>query len=162
MTHSEVPLMTFIPPKTDVLIVGMGPVGAALANLLGIYGVNALVIDKALDIFQAPRAIALDNEALRVLQMCGLQEGDIDTVAIPEVRMHSPHFGQYGRAVTAGSIDGHPKLVTFYQPQLERVLRQRLGGYPGIKQALGMELLGYTDTGEAVKATMRDAQGQEH
>src|SRR5690606_29551965 len=81
---------------------------------------------------------------------------------IPEVRMHSPHFGQYGRAVTAGSIDGHPKLVTFYQPQLERVLRQRLGGYPGIKQALGMELLGYTDTGEAVKATMRDAQGQEH
>lgn len=154
--------MTFIPPKTDVLIVGMGPVGAALANLLGIYGVNALVIDKALDIFQAPRAIALDNEALRVLQMCGLQEGDIDTVAIPEVRMHSPHFGQYGRAVTTGSIDGHPKLVTFYQPQLERVLRQRLGTYAGIKQALGCELLGYVDTGEAVKATLRDAQGQEN
>ena len=124
-----------LPNQIDVLLVGLGPVGAALANLLGQHDVNVLVIDKATEIFRAPRAIALDNEALRVLQMCGLQDGDIDTVAIPEVRMHSPHFGFYSRANTSGAIDGHPKLVTFYQPQLEEVLRARLAAYlnrPGL------------------------------
>ena len=50
------------------------PVGAALAGLLGGYGARTLVIDKAPDIFMAPRAIALDNEALRILQMVGLAD----------------------------------------------------------------------------------------
>ncbi|HET9693021.1 MAG TPA: FAD-dependent monooxygenase, partial [Steroidobacteraceae bacterium] len=111
--------MTSIPTRTDVLVVGMGPAGAALATLLGRYGVATVVVDKAPGIFCAPRAIALDNEALRVLQMCGLEEGAFETVAIPDVRMHSPYFGQYSRAITAGSIDGHPRLVTFHQPELE-------------------------------------------
>ena len=53
----------------DVLVVGYGPVGAAIAALLGRYGVRTLVVDKLPGIFMAPRAIALDNEALRVLQL---------------------------------------------------------------------------------------------
>ena len=46
----------------DVLLVGLGPVGAALANLLGQFGVQVHVIDRATEIFQAPRAIALIND----------------------------------------------------------------------------------------------------
>ena len=60
--------------EVDVVIVGYGPVGAAMAGLLGRYGVRTLVIDRADDIFMAPRAIALDNEALRILQMVGLPD----------------------------------------------------------------------------------------
>ena len=145
----------------DVLIVGLGPVGAALANLLGRYGIEVLVIDKATDIFMAPRAIALDNEALRVLQMCGLAEGDLDVVAIPEVRMHSPLFGQYSRAVTAGALDGHPKLVTFYQPQLETVLRRRLSDLHSVRVELGVELKGFEQSAEGVTALLRTSEGQE-
>ena len=114
-----------LPAEADVLVVGYGPVGAAVANLLGRYGVRVLVVDKARDIFMAPRAIALDNEALRVLQLAGLEEGDFDTVAIPYVRMLSPLLGEFGRINTLGQIDGHPKLVTFYQPELEAALRRR-------------------------------------
>jgi 3-(3-hydroxy-phenyl)propionate hydroxylase len=147
--------MNQLPDAVDVLIVGLGPVGAALANLLGRYGVDALVIDKSVEIFQAPRAIALDNEALRVLQMCGLQDGDIDTVAIPEVRMHCRHFGQFGRAVTTGAVDGHPKLVTFFQPQLEQVLRHRLQDMASIQVRLGCELLALEQAATHVMATIR-------
>ncbi|HEX5357165.1 MAG TPA: bifunctional 3-(3-hydroxy-phenyl)propionate/3-hydroxycinnamic acid hydroxylase [Aquabacterium sp.] len=151
-----------LPDQTDVLLVGLGPVGAALANLLGQYGVSVLAIDKATEIFRAPRAIALDNEALRVLQMCGLHDGDIDTIAIPEVRMHSPHFGFYSRANTAGAVDGHPKLVTFYQPQLEEVLRTRLKAYEHVQVALGASLSGFEQDASGVRAQIKDAGGVQH
>lgn len=44
-----------LPGIVDVLVVGFGPVGATVANLLGRYGLRVLVIDKATDIFMAPR-----------------------------------------------------------------------------------------------------------
>src|SRR6478735_7754897 len=106
---------------TDVLLVGLGPVGAALANLLGRYGVRVLAIDKSTAVFEKPRAIALDNEALRILQMVGVRDGDFATVAIPQVQYHSPMFGRFARINSAGIVDGHPSLVTFHQPELEQV-----------------------------------------
>lgn len=147
--------MSHLPSEVDVLIVGMGPVGAALALLLNRYGTKTLVIDKAKDVFLAPRAIALDNEALRVLQMCGLEDNAFDKVAIPEVRMHSPLFGQYSRAVTAGSADGHPKLVTFFQPQLERVLRERLQQSHHVSVALGVSLVSLSQNENEVLAELK-------
>ena len=66
--------MTVLPDQVDVLIVGYGPVGAAIAGLLGRYGVRTLVVDRLPGIWMTPRAIALDNEALRILQMVGLPE----------------------------------------------------------------------------------------
>lgn len=152
--------MSHIPSEIDVLIVGMGPVGAALAQLLSRYGTKTLVIDKAKDIFMAPRAIALDNEALRVLQMCGLEDDAFDKVAIPEVRMHSPLFGQYSRAVTAGSVDGHPKLVTFFQPELEQVLRDRLQDSRHVTVALGVTLASLTQHADSVTAELQTDDGQ--
>lgn len=148
-----------IPDNVDVLLVGMGPVGAAAANLLGRYGVRTLVIDKAEDVFMAPRAIILDNEALRILQMAGLEDGAFETIAIPSVQMHSPLFGNYAHANTAGVIDCHPQIVTFYQPELERALRSRLPAYPCIHVALGTELAGFEQDADGVQATLRLADG---
>jgi 3-(3-hydroxy-phenyl)propionate hydroxylase len=145
---------------TDVLLVGLGPVGAALANLLGGYGLRVLAIDKATAIFEKPRAIALDNEALRILQMAGVRDGDFETVAIPQVQYRSPLFGRFARINSAGIIDGHPALVTFYQPELERLLRDKLKQYPDVKLKLGVELESFSDDGQAVQASLRDADGQ--
>jgi len=144
---------------TDILLVGLGPVGAAMANLLGRYGVRVVVIDRAAEIFMKPRAIALDNEALRILQMVGLEDGSFATVAIPQVLYHSPLFGRFGRINSAGIVDGHPALVTFYQPELERVLRERLTRYPTVEVRLGVELEGFVDDGSHVHARLKTADG---
>ena len=146
---------------TQVLVVGFGPVGAAIANLLGRYGVRTLAIDAATDIFPQPRAIALDNEALRILQSAGLPEGSFDTIAIPEVRYLSPYVGQLARLETGGCLDGHPKLVTFYQPELEAALRARVGSYPHVTTALGVELVEFTEEPDGVYARLRDQAGTE-
>jgi len=145
---------------TDVIVVGLGPVGAALAALLGRYGVRVLAIDKAAEIFTKPRAIALDNEALRILQLVGVKDGEFATVAIPQVQYHSPLFGRFARIGTAGIVDGHPMLVTFYQPELEQLLRRKLAACQSVDTRLGVVLEGLVDDGSHVHARLKDADGR--
>ncbi|MGA0612825.1 bifunctional 3-(3-hydroxy-phenyl)propionate/3-hydroxycinnamic acid hydroxylase [Caldimonas sp. KR1-144] len=147
------------PHDTDVLLVGLGPVGAALANLLGRFGLRVLVIDKARAIFEKPRAIALDNEALRILQMAGVREGEFQVVAIPQVQYRSPLFGRFARINSAGIVDGHPALVTFYQPELEQLLRGKLAQYPSVEVRLGVALNGFMDDGSGVFAELTNDDG---
>ncbi len=144
-----------LPEEVDVVIVGYGPVGAALACLLGRHGVRTLVVDKAADIFMAPRAIALDNEALRILQMVGLEEEAFAKVSIPYVRMLCPHVGEFARVNTSGTVDGHPKLVTFYQPELERALRDRAERHASVTARSGVEMTELRDDGDSVHVTLR-------
>ena len=149
------------PLDTDVLLVGLGPVGAALANLLGRYGVRVLAIDKSTAIFEKPRAIALDNEALRILQMVGVRDGEFATVAIPQVQYHSPLFGRFARINSAGIVDGHPSLVTFHQPELEQVLREKLAQHESVEVRLGVELESFLDDGHHVHARLRRRRRRE-
>ena len=151
-----------LPRTTDVLVIGYGPVGAALCALLGRYGVTTLVVDKVAEVLLAPRAIALDNEALRVLQMAGLGEDAFERIAIPEVKMHCRYLGEFGRANTAGTLDGHPKLVTFYQPDLERALRRQVDAYPCVSFRDGYELVYLSQSDTGVTAHLKDRDGQSH
>ncbi|MGU7774817.1 bifunctional 3-(3-hydroxy-phenyl)propionate/3-hydroxycinnamic acid hydroxylase [Burkholderia sp. MR1-5-21] len=143
-----------LPSSVDVLVVGCGPVGAMVANLLARDGVRVLVVDKATDIFMAPRAIALDNEALRILQRAGVAETDLETVAIPCVRLRSPWLGEFGKVNTLGGADGHPKLVTFYQPDLERCLRARLVAHDSVETAFGVTLVSLDEQDDHVVASL--------
>jgi 3-(3-hydroxy-phenyl)propionate hydroxylase len=152
--------MSDLPESVDVLVVGYGPVGATVGCLLGQYGVKTLVVDRAPDILMMPRAIALDNEALRILQLAGLPEGSFAFRAIPRVRMHSPYVGEFAQINSCGSLDGHPKLVTFYQPELERALRARVSSYPNVITATCVEMLGFTDQADGVRAQLRTVDGR--
>lgn len=148
--------------QVDVLVVGNGPVGATLATLLGRYGVDTLVVDRVADVLQMPRAIALDNEALRILQLAGLGEEAFDRIVIPEVRMYSPLLGRFGCANTRGSLDGHPRLVTFFQPQLEQAMRAQQARQPSVLNLAGLELVDLQQTADYVLAELRDDEGGSH
>ena len=145
----------------DVIIVGLGPVGATLANLLGRYGVSTLVVEADAQMARFPRAIALDNEALRILQMAGLGEGAFPTTVIPYVQMRSPIFGAYARGNTDGLVDGHPKLVTFYQPDLEDALRSALESHACVRVMTGVRVTDVRDSGSEVRLTLA-AHGTTH
>ncbi|WP_293920275.1 bifunctional 3-(3-hydroxy-phenyl)propionate/3-hydroxycinnamic acid hydroxylase [Sphingobium sp. UBA5915] len=146
--------------ETAVLIVGYGPVGAAIACLLGRYGIATIVIDKSDAMSRQPRAIALDNEALRILQMAGLGDDAFPRLPIPYVKMHSPFVGQFGQINTAGAIDGHPKLVTFAQPDLEAALRRLVDTLPSARVLTGCEATTITQDDESVIAIVRDGKDQ--
>jgi 3-(3-hydroxy-phenyl)propionate hydroxylase len=162
MSSLYIPQRLDLPDTIDVLIVGYGPVGATLANLLGRYGVAALAIDQNPQIFPQPRAIALDHEALRILQMAGLSDAAFGKVPIPQVRLCSPMVGEFCRINMTGQVDGHSKLVTFYQPELEQALRDAVKSYPQIQTAAPVQLKRLHDDGEQVTVELLLAQGRLH
>ena len=50
-------------------------------------------------------------------------------------------------------------LVTFYQPELEHLLRSKLAQYPSVEVRLGVALEGFVDDGRQVQARLRGADG---
>lgn len=120
--------------KPNVLIVGGGPVGVLTANLLGIEGIPVLLIDENPGILEIPRAISLDQDALRILQASGLgEEASQIMPSISYVEMISPYVGTLAKINSMGSMDGHPRLVSIYQPDLERLLRKGLERFDHVK-----------------------------
>lgn len=151
-----------IPSETDVLIVGAGPVGVTLAALCGRLQLRTLVIDKLPSIQMQPRAMALDNEALRILQLAGLDDASFSRFVVPQVRLHSTPFGQFARMNTGGNIDGHPMLISFFQPELERALIDSLGCYPTVQLIRPAEWVRTTEEKGDCLVTLRPTEGGEH
>jgi 3-(3-hydroxy-phenyl)propionate hydroxylase len=58
--------------KIDILIIGGGPTGLLLANLLGQAGVKTLLLEQAVSVYPIPRATHIDEETLRNFQLTGL------------------------------------------------------------------------------------------
>jgi len=148
-----------LPKDVDVLIVGAGPVGAAMANMCGQLGVRTLIIDKLPEIQVQPRAMALDNEALRILQLAGLDDASFARVVIPEVRMHSPIFGLFARMNTSGILDGHPLLTTFFQPELEQALLGALARHPSVQLIRPLEWIESNEDEDGCTVTLRGPDG---
>ena len=69
---ADVDLTGRVVEDTEVLIVGAGPAGLMLANLLGIYGRRALVVEALPSLIDYPRAVGMDDESLRLVQTVGL------------------------------------------------------------------------------------------
>ena len=120
--------------ECDVAIVGAGPTGLTIANLLGKAGVNVIVIERNPTTVQAPRAVSIDDEALRTMQAAGVVDRVLENVAL-----------DYGyQYITAGGVVfaqveptareyGWPRRNAFTQPELEAALRDGLSRFPNVK-----------------------------
>jgi 3-(3-hydroxy-phenyl)propionate hydroxylase len=101
----------------EVVVVGAGPVGLMMANLLGIAGVQVAVLEANEGLLGLPRAIAYDAETLRLFFQVGLLD-DIKPGLIqnPHVR----HLNARGRTLMERDFPvsgpyGHSALGTFYR-----------------------------------------------
>lgn len=149
----------------DVAVVGLGPVGATVAALLGAQGVRVVVLERAPRPSLLPRAIALDDEALRVLQAAGLTGASAPPLLSADVvRLRGRHRRLLLELGLAGAPYGHPGLAFVHQPDLEAALRRRLEAQPDVSLRLGVEVSGLdqdragvtlrtgTGTGDRVRA----------
>lgn len=147
--------------ETDVLIVGAGPTGLLLANLLGAMGVRALIAERNETTVREPRAVSIDDESMRALQAAGLAE----SIGRCTVRGYgSIYRGPSGRVfaeVKPQSREyGFDKRNAFEQPVFEAVLRDALARRPSIDLRFGTELVAVSQDDQGVRATLRDATGE--
>jgi 3-(3-hydroxy-phenyl)propionate hydroxylase len=122
-------------PTFEVAIVGLGPVGATLANLLGALGVSVVVLEREASIFALPRAVNFDDEVMRVFQTIGLAE---EIASITHVSPGMRFVDGAGRLLVDWRRSSEPTTqgwsvsYHFHQPDLERVLRAGLARFPQV------------------------------
>jgi 2-polyprenyl-6-methoxyphenol hydroxylase-like FAD-dependent oxidoreductase len=144
----------------DVLVVGAGPTGLALAAQLAAFGTRFRIIDRQPDRVHESRALAIQPRTLEVLAGLGVTQTLVDhgqpTV---QVRLHS------GRRTVAiplfdlGIDDtAYPFLLFLSQAQTERILIDHLAEH-GVMVERPIELVASSQTGSHLTCRLRLPDG---
>ena len=147
--------------ETEVAIVGAGPAGLFMANLLGLYGVETVLVEKNLGTVQEPRAVSIDDEAMRVMQTIGLVEA-----AKPDLMWDIGYefYNAAGRLMV--KVDprdwpmGYPKRSGFRQPHLEACLRRGAERFACVRSLFGCEVAGVAQDEAAAILEARAPDGE--
>lgn len=139
---------------TDVLIIGAGPVGLMLANLLGQQGVNVLVIEKNDTLIDYPRAVGIDDEALRAMQTVGLVD-EVLPHTIPDQKIYMVNGDrQILSEVNPTTREfGWPRRNGFVQPLVDKVLLDGLKRFPNTSVRFCTEVVDLHQDDDGVVAT---------
>ncbi|WP_327004977.1 bifunctional 3-(3-hydroxy-phenyl)propionate/3-hydroxycinnamic acid hydroxylase [Dactylosporangium sp. NBC_01737] len=132
-----------------VVIVGAGPVGAASAILLAQRGVPCLLLDRYATPYPLPRAVHVDDEVMRILQELGVAAGfaGLSRPGLGLRLLDGRHrvMAEFRRDPGPGP-HGWPQANMFDQPDLERLLRERVAQLPLIEFRGGVTVTGVTST----------------
>ena len=149
-------------PDCDVLIVGLGPVGAAQAALLATQGVTAIAIERDAEVYPLPRAVHFDHEIMRLFQQLGIAEQVArHSIPLPRYEFRSAH-NELLFAVdpvpeaACGWVSGY----MFHQPSLETALRDVVAMSPDASVRIGWRFDGLTQDADGVIASVTGPDGR--
>lgn len=141
--------------STDIAIIGAGPVGLMIANYLGLQGVRVVLIEKLDQIIDYPRAIGLDDEALRVFQSVGLAEELLPHTTPDHWMRFVTRTGRCFASIEPRTDEfGWSRRNAFIQPLADRILFQGLQRFPHVQVLFGRTVSGFAqdDTGVTIDA----------
>jgi 3-(3-hydroxy-phenyl)propionate hydroxylase len=128
----------------DVAIIGAGPVGALLGNLLGQHGLSTVIFERAAAIVPLPRAIHFDGEVMRVFETAGLRP-EVEAISRPGLKgMVFVNAAGETLMIRGGATELGPHGCAnnhyFHQPELEAVLRRGLQRFESVRLLTQHEL----------------------
>ena len=116
----------------DVTIVGLGPAGGTLANLLAMHGFSILILDREKSFYPLPRAVHFDDEIMRVFQTIGITKEFLKHTIINKgtkfVNSKDKVILDWPRPKKITDNGWYPSY-RFHQPDLEKKLRKKLKNY---------------------------------
>lgn len=147
--------------RCDVAILGAGPVGLTIANYLGQMGIQVLVIEKLEALIDYPRAIGIDDEALRAMQSIGL----IDEVLPHTTPRHAMRFltpkGRCFADIQPMTDEfGWPRRNAFIQPLVDAVLHRGLARFPNVEVLFSREVKQFSQRNDDVHLEMTAPDGR--
>ncbi|MEP1142418.1 MAG: FAD-dependent monooxygenase [Henriciella sp.] len=147
----------------DVLIVGCGPTGATLANLLRMSGRRVAIFDRDADVFHAPRAMVIDAESCRIYQRMGILDRLTKEDAAPFLK--HKFVAPNRKTLVAFDLEIIPETfgqpasgMMFHQPALERMLREDFSKAPTVDAYLGHEVLSVESHDERAVVKARNVE----
>ena len=149
------------PAIYDVAIVGFGPTGAIAAGLLGKKGIRTFVCDKSHEVYDKPRAIAMDHEISRVFQQMGIAK---KIKPYLEPFTDSVFYGVDGQVIKRMSTVAapyplsHTPSVVFTQPPVEKILRDYAASHPSVTLQLGMTVTDLSQDADFATLTLHNQE----
>ncbi len=149
------------PKPVDVVIVGAGPVGLTLANILGMHGVRTVIVEQRAELIDYPRGVGIDDESLRAFQSIGL----IDPI-LPHTNPHQIMRFVNGSGRLLAEIApvaqpfGWPRRSGFIQPLVDAELFAGLSRQPSVEVRWSRTLESFVTSDFGVTATVLTADSQ--
>jgi 2-polyprenyl-6-methoxyphenol hydroxylase-like FAD-dependent oxidoreductase len=154
--------------QTDVLIVGAGPVGLALAIELGLQGRRCIVVERNDRVGYAPRAKTTNVRTRELLRRWGLADAlaaaspfGVDYPAevvfstrLTGIELARFHNAFHGKPVRDPRFAEHAQWIPQYT--VEEVLRNHAAKLQGVELRFQSEMLSFYDHGDAVHAEVRN------
>ncbi|GAA5065343.1 bifunctional 3-(3-hydroxy-phenyl)propionate/3-hydroxycinnamic acid hydroxylase [Nocardia callitridis] len=141
----------------DVVVVGAGPVGLTLANILGLRGVRTLVLEQRPTLIDYPRGVGLDDESLRTFQSIGLIEQVLPHTTPHQImRFVDAKRRLLAEIAPADTSFGWPKRNGFVQPLVDAELLAGLDRFPHVEVAWGSPMVSCEEQPDGVVVGVGD------
>lgn len=161
MTTSNPDIQPAVQHQVQVAIAGAGPVGLMMANYLGQMGVEVLVVEKLDKLIDYPRAIGIDDEALRTMQSVGLVDKVLPhTTPWHAMRFLTPKGRCFADIQPMTDEFGWSRRNAFIQPQVDEVMYQGLRRFPNVRCLFSRELEAFSQNGDTVTINLKGPDGE--
>ncbi|MFG2369289.1 FAD-dependent monooxygenase [Streptomyces mirabilis] len=146
----------------DVLVVGAGPTGLALATQLSVHATGFRILDRSLDRAHESRALAIQPRTLEALAGFGVTDELVDRGnPTMRLRMHLPRRVVQMPLFDIGLADtAYPFLLFLSQAETEDVLSEHVAAQ-GVVIERGTELVQLEPKGSYVSCRLRHRDGEE-
>ena len=155
--------------ERQVIIIGGGPVGAALALDLGLRGVSSVVVESRTSLANIPKGQGLTQRTLEHFYVWGLDEQLRGARLMPagypigEITAYGNLMSQYWHAPAGREVVGDfffQKQERLPQYRMEAVLRRKLATLPNVDLRLGVTATAVTQANDRVTATVVNESGR--
>ena len=150
------------PTHYPIVVIGSGPIGLTLTNLLGTAGIGTLIVERNLTTVQEPRAVSIDDETLRTMQAIGLADLVLESM-VPGYGSHyyTPARVRFAKVEPTGQPYGYPRRNAFRQPLFEDQLKRGLARFDCVETAYGWRLERDAPTADRIALTLAGPDGAE-
>lgn len=149
-------------PATDVAVIGAGPTGLMLANLLGLHGLRVCVFEAESGLIDFPRGVGMDDETLRTFQTAGLVDAVLPhTVPHQLLVFVDRHQRDLARLAPPSAEFGWPRRNGFVQPLADRVLLGGLDRFGSVDVHWSSRVTGLRQDTGGVELTVSGPDGEQ-
>ena len=148
--------------QAQVAVVGAGPVGLTIANYLAMQKVKVVVFEQLDQLIDYPRAIGIDDEALRTIQSIGLvDQALVHTTPFHNMRFFTASGRKFADIKPMTDEFGFSRRNSFNQPELDMILYRGLIEREGVQFAFSRTLENFTQDDKGVTLTLKAPDGKE-